>query len=368
MKEKIYIVDDTLVFLKLFTHLLSDYETKTFINPDEAFEAITTDPPDLILSDLEMPKTNGIELLKKIRSLENTKNIPMIICTSHDGEDMLQEAFREGVTDFLSKDTVSGLVLNIRVRNILDSIQKTKKIEQMDQEKNTFLRVLCHDIVNPLSIAKGFHRILTQTIVNPDEKVQHLFKSLGRSHQKIEEILAYTRERLSIDDNKKHIVLTPLKVSTLLNDLDFLIKSRFQEKNINYQVVCENLDLEFLCEKSSITNQVFANLFTNAIKFTEKNGTISFSIYEENDHIIFKLRDSGIGMPKDLVDKLFDPNTTTSRPGTDGEKGTGYGLPLVKTFIESYGGQIEAHSHDIEEFPDDHWSEFIIKLKKSQNI
>ncbi|MCB9062538.1 MAG: HAMP domain-containing histidine kinase [Halobacteriovoraceae bacterium] len=364
MKEKVYIVDDTQIFLKLFAHMLNEYDVTTFLNPIEAYEAITTSPPDLVLTDLEMPEISGIELLKKIRANEKICNLPVIICTSHDAEEALQEAFKEGVNEFLSKDSVSGLVLNIRVQTILESAKKTKQIEEMNQEKATFLRVLCHDIVNPLSVARGFHKILAEKVENPDKRTQYAISNLEKSLDKIKEILTYTRERFSIEDNKKKIELGHIKSSDLINEIEFLTKSLIDEKNINYEVICNDLNLEMVCEVGSITNQVFANLFTNAVKFTPENGKITFKIYEQDNQVVLELKDYGIGIPQELIDQLFNPSSTTSRRGTNGEKGTGYGLPLVKTFIETYGGSIEVSSHDIEQYPIDHWSEFRVILKK----
>lgn len=319
-KERIYIVDDTVVFLKLFNHLLADYDTRTFQNPLEALKVILDDPPDLVLSDLEMPKVNGIKLLELVRAEENIKDLPFIICTSHDEESVLEQAFRAGVTEFLSKENVSGQILNIRVRNILDSAYKTKLIEEINKDKTTFLRVLCHDLVNPLCVSIGHQRMLKEKLSQlnvEDERITKALEGIDLANKKAQEIIEYTRDRVSVQDQKHEIILKGLSLDKLLDDIDFLITGLLTNKEINFERMASSDDIVFQCDMNTVTNQVFANIFTNAIKFTPRGGQIKFSIDQEDDWVTFKLRDNGIGIPDDLIEKLFDPNTTTSRKGTD---------------------------------------------------
>ncbi len=83
------------------------------------------------------------------------------------------------------------------------------------------------------------------------------------------------------------------------------------------------------------------NVFSNAIKFSKPKGKITFAIYEHEDQIHFKVQDYGIGMPEEIKKNLFEIDKPTSRPGTDGEHGTGYGMPILKYFVELFNGEIE---------------------------
>ena len=82
------------------------------------------------------------------------------------------------------------------------------------------------------------------------------------------------------------------------------------------------------------------------------------------DEVALTITDSGIGIPPDLVANLFRFDVKTTRPGTLQEKGTGFGMPVVKKFVEYYGGRIEIESRTIEEFPNDHGTSITIILRE----
>jgi signal transduction histidine kinase len=80
------------------------------------------------------------------------------------------------------------------------------------------------------------------------------------------------------------------------------------------------------------------------------------------------LRDEGIGIPGELLENIFNPGASTSRPGTAGEEGSGFGMPLVKQYMGYYGGSIMISSKSEEKFPDEHGTEIQLTLKKGQSL
>jgi signal transduction histidine kinase len=84
---------------------------------------------------------------------------------------------------------------------------------------------------------------------------------------------------------------------------------------------------------------VLRNLISNAIKFSESGDKITVSAEERSDHIIIKIKDTGIGIPEDVREKIFE-NKNWTREGTHSEKGTGFGLSLSKDFVEQMNGKI----------------------------
>jgi signal transduction histidine kinase len=89
-----------------------------------------------------------------------------------------------------------------------------------------------------------------------------------------------------------------------------------------------------------------SNLLSNAVKFTPAGGSITVSVQLQAHSGMVRLRvqDSGIGIPGRLLEQIFDPQAQTSRAGTNAERGTGFGMPLVKTYVENFGGYILLHS------------------------
>ncbi len=105
---------------------------------------------------------------------------------------------------------------------------------------------------------------------------------------------------------------------------------------------------------------------SNAIKFSEKNSLITIKLVKTKKHSIrVTIKDSGIGIPKAHMDNIFKLEKHSSRSGTLGEAGTGFGIPIAKTFVEKFGGKISVESKCKEDFPYDHGSSFHIDLRRA---
>ena len=105
-------------------------------------------------------------------------------------------------------------------------------------------------------------------------------------------------------------------------------------ENKNIEFIFNNyLDGEsILAEKVSLSNNVVNNIISNSIKFCDNNGTIEIVAKRDADQILLTMRDEGSGIPESILTKLFDDAATTSRPGTEGEPGTGFGANRKKLY------------------------------------
>src|SRR5690606_16433531 len=105
--------------------------------------------------------------------------------------------------------------------------------------------------------------------------------------------------------------------------------------------------ITLMVEPVSFKNQVLGNIISNAIKFSHPGGFITVSAKAVNEETFaVEIKDTGIGMPEHILNTLFDMNKKTSRPGTIGESGTGFGLHIMRSFVEMYGGKVEVASQE----------------------
>ncbi|MCG8371906.1 MAG: HAMP domain-containing histidine kinase, partial [Balneolales bacterium] len=119
-----------------------------------------------------------------------------------------------------------------------------------------------------------------------------------------------------------------------------LLQTSIDEKNLQFSFS----DAEFLVYADlNMIDLVLQNLISNAIKYCNENDSVSISYSEENGKAVIAVADTGIGIEKEVMDKLFS-KTFFSTPGTNKEKGTGLGLMLCKDFVEKNGGEIWAKS------------------------
>ena len=151
------------------------------------------------------------------------------------------------------------------------------------------------------------------------------------------------------------------------NTFEDKLKAKNLELNYNSSEIA---GIFVLAEPVSLNHSVINNLISNAIKFSHTNSCIDVMASMNGDEVRVTVRDFGVGMPSTLLAKVFMPNEATSRVGTSGEAGTGFGMPLVKSYMERYGGGVEISSESIEESPKNHGTSVTLcfKIPKSEPI
>ncbi len=225
--------------------------------------------------------------------------------------------------------------------------------------KDKFFSIIAHDLRSQFSVIRGFSELLkTNSKYNELERqnmVDLLHLSSKNGLAMLEDLLEWSRLQL----NKLEFVPEQLNLLTLIEDVFSVIKNQAIFKQIE---ITSNIssDHKVVVDKRMM-NIVLRNLLENAIKFTPKGGQIIVSAVIKKQNNIISVKDNGVGMPQDIVEKLFQIDSKHSTQGTEKEKGTGLGLILVREFIEKHGGKISVKSKV------DYGSEFIISIPDREN-
>ncbi|SMF05082.1 sensor histidine kinase [Pseudobacteriovorax antillogorgiicola] len=220
----------------------------------------------------------------------------------------------------------------------------------------TLVQVVCHDIANPLSVII-LAKKMAQKLNIEDPKLQKIFENVDRASRSINAIIAQVRRIQSIKSGKFKVTLESVSIKSLFSDVQFNLEQKAKAKGItltfNLAANSED-DLLALAEPTSLSHDVISNFVSNAIKFSKKGDDIKIRAYMNQGKIILEVIDQGIGIPKNILESIFSPSKATSRPGTEDESGTGFGMPLAKYFIEQYGGTVAVESRDISQHPESH--------------
>lgn len=234
-------------------------------------------------------------------------------------------------------------VRTVKLRNALAEINlKEQQLELRYNENVNMLRMLSHDLANPLQVLGMSVEALSDRL--PPE-FSRLVERMKRSTDTMGQILYLVRELQAFGAGKKELKIEPVCLDEIIEKSRFNFQDKLKEKNItlNYRGSCATTN-KVLAEKVSLSNNVFNNLISNAIKFSENNSTIDITISQRDKNVVVQVSDHGIGIPEDILPNLFAYNRETSRPGTMGEKGTGFGLPLVKLFLDLYKVKVSISS------------------------
>ncbi len=206
----------------------------------------------------------------------------------------------------------------------------------------TLVRVLCHDISNPLTTVKNRVIHINRSTNTPEisEKLQKLDKPLQAIHAIIDQVKKWE----AIESGKMSIEFSPTSINQAIRDSIDILEDNLKKKGLQLELLFPEEDILINANKTTLQNQIISNIISNAIKFSEQGGLISIELKKNSQHALIKITDQGIGIPEKILEYLFDPSIKTNRTGTSGEKGTGFGMPIVKAYVEKFQGKIEVIS------------------------
>lgn len=221
------------------------------------------------------------------------------------------------------------------------------ELEEMNQAKDKFFSIIAHDLRNPFVGIMGVTDLLLERMQEDENKqffspYEHYIKMIQTASKSAHALLENLMNWAKLQRND--ISYSPEKISfkKILNSCVMLVTGNAFTKNIAIEVNYQDEDTVYADE--SHLNTIVRNLLTNAIKFTNSNGRIIVSASKKDAYLEIAVRDTGIGISRQNVDKIFRIDSKFSQIGTANEKGTGLGLILCKDFVEKQGGKIWVES------------------------
>jgi len=218
-----------------------------------------------------------------------------------------------------------------------------KELEDLNTHKESVLAILSHDLRSPLSAIIGTTKYLKDNFhkMKP-ETVQEMLNLLNKSATDELEMLDYLVEWARIKYASDVFNPEQIKLTDYINKVFENLNETASINTINLKHQIEENTTVFADGKMLIS--ILQNIVSNAIKHTEKNGSVTISATTHADKIIVRIQDNGIGMSQEIIEKLFTPQMKTLSETRKKNKGAGIGLLLVKGFLEKNGGEIWVES------------------------
>ncbi|MCX6126087.1 MAG: ATP-binding protein, partial [Proteobacteria bacterium] len=169
---------------------------------------------------------------------------------------------------------------------------------------------------------------------------------IERSALQLTEIVDHVRKASAIRDGKIQLALASVALLEVFDATLSNFSRKLEEKNLQLHFDRERVKgFCVMADKTALTHSVIYNIVSNSIKFSEKGAQINLSVdATSEEQVCITIQDQGIGIPKSMLPVLFSSTSKTSRSGTIGEQGTGYGMPLVKAYVLLFNGKIEVDS------------------------
>jgi two-component system, sensor histidine kinase and response regulator len=353
------VVDDSKTYRQIIIDTLVPLgvEVDEAEDGDIAFAMIKENPSrySLITTDKEMPYMDGLELTSKIRNDLGLHDIPVLVISSYDDATSKIALFKSGATDYITKPFIQEeLLARIQVR--LDSVSLNREFrknvrllkaanEDLRAEsanRKTLVHILCHDMVTPFSSMLGALELMGMEGGELEEEITSaLIDSARRGLAQINLV----RQMQALDEKALTGNLTLISACEAFVEVEQALRHKLREKGVSLDVSVDD-SLQVRVEPVSFVQSVLCNLISNAVKFSARGGRIWATARQDGGMVEIVLRDHGVGIPPKLLDQLFDITKKTSRKGTEGEMGTGFGMPLVQKFAKAYGGDIRVVSSE----------------------
>jgi signal transduction histidine kinase/PAS domain-containing protein len=209
--------------------------------------------------------------------------------------------------------------------------------------KSEFLANTSHELRTPLTAIMGFLRLVIDGTITDAEKQREYLTIAHDSAEKLLTIINDVLDLAKIEAGRLEVQQGPVPVRSVLEGVETLFKHQMKNKGIRFSISSDTPGLVLWADPDR-TTQVLTNLLSNAMKFTPRNGTIDVDCLQENQAVTFTVVDSGIGIPKADIEKVFSSFYQVDGSTTREHGGTGLGLAISRRLAELMGGTLDLES------------------------
>lgn len=222
----------------------------------------------------------------------------------------------------------------------LDLILAKDKAEEMDRLKTTFLANMSHELNTPMSGIIGFSELLLSEMDNPNHR--EMAKIIHKSSKRLNETLNSILDLSKIESQNLQLKHNNFDIVSMIQECKFAFADNANKKGIKFSVTSNEPKI-LVYSDQNVIHKVLCNIIDNSIKYTEK-GEVNVHLSESDDHALISVSDTGIGIPQESLDQIFEP----FRQGSEGlnrkYEGMGLGLTITKKYIEVLGGKLKIES------------------------
>jgi two-component system CheB/CheR fusion protein len=321
----------------------------------ETLERMERERFDAILLDLSLPDSHGLATISRLCAAAPA--MPILVMTGLTDEQIATEAVRCGAEDYLVKGQTDArsIVRAIRYaidrKQVEDALKAAKNsaecakaaAEQANRAKDHFLAVLSHELRTPLTpVVMGLSMLRDRPGLDPaiGEILEMVRRNIELEARLIDDLLDVSR----IAQGKIELARGTVELCTIINRAVEVCRPDIEARRLHFGVDFGPAAPYWVQADVPRLQQVFWNLLKNAIKFTPHGGCVGIRCRPEENHVIVEVSDSGIGIEREALSRIFNAFEQAERSITRQFGGLGLGLAISRALVEMHGGQIEAQS------------------------
>jgi len=330
----ILIVDDQEENLQLASNVLAmmGFNIVPAFNGEQMMQRLAAKVPDLILLDILLPETDGVELCRQLKHSDAWAEIPVIFLSAADDKNLVVKALEVGGVDYITKPFNKAELIS-RVRTHIELKEAKDHLRILANDKDELINVLTHDFKSHLAGVLMSASLLAKRDNLSSDRSAKLIHQICDSTQRMQlfvtQFLANQRATDSIGELKS------LPLAAVLQPLVETLTPYADSKSIQLQVTDLKTAPRVRANEEGL-RQILDNLLTNAIKFSPREKSVSINCRTEPDgQCLLSIKDEGPGFSKSDREKLFARYSRLSAQPTGGEPSTGLGLSIVKQLADA---------------------------------
>ena len=340
----VLVVDDTIENLRLLSDILDHqgYDVRAVTSGSQALRAVEHDPPDLILLDITMPDMDGYEVCRRLKATDGAKDVPVIFLTAlSDTADKVQ-AFDVGGVDYVTKpfrgeEILARVKTHVALRQSQVALGASyARLRELEQLRDDLVQMIVHDMRSPLAAMSIHLRLLTGPAAALSDKSQEDLHAAIRSAETLSRMTNDLLDVSRLEEGRMPIDRAVWNLTEIANDVRAALGVMDRDRRIDIDSAGP---VEVNCD-GALVRRVLENLVSNGIRHTPAGSYLRISIANRDGRARVAVHDSGVGVPAQAREKIFEKFGTlvTSHEGT--YHSTGVGLAFCKLAIEAQGGVI----------------------------
>jgi signal transduction histidine kinase len=347
-KLSLLIVDDEPASMRALCDTLEyeGYQTYGYTSAADALAAMRERSFDLLLADLQMPGTNGIDLMKSAQLVDPT--LVAVIMTGHGALETAVAAMKAGALDYIQKPiklatalpvlerALAVRQLRIEKKRLEENVrERTEELKIANRELEAFSYSVSHDLRAPLRAVSTFTPALLSDHVGPlNEEGRRLLQNVNAGAAHMDRLITDLLRLSQL--NRQALHRQPVRFAEVVQRVIDGMASERAGRDIEFVVA----DFPTWQVDAGLMQQVFVNLISNAIKFTREreHARIEVGYRMDGATLVCFVRDNGVGFNMKYMNKLF--GVFQRLHSADQFEGTGVGLSIVRRIVERHGGKV----------------------------
>ncbi len=362
----ILLIEDDLAEARLIQEILRNFDLNQFVlthvqRLQTGLNRLRQEQFDLVLLDLTLPDSQGLASIELL--VQNFSHLPVVVLTNTNDNQLAIEAVRQGAQDYLVKRKIN---IDVLVRSIQYGIERQKasdllretnenlthqiqqktselmKAKEINHFQSELVSMFSHDFRNPLTTVLSCTELLhNKNDLLSEERKVYLFQMLRNASKNMVQLLDEVLLVGQTDSDTFQCNLTPLNLELFCLDLSEQLQFNADKRKIKLVFQAQG-KIEQGAWDENLLRHILGNLLANAIKYSPEGNRVLFELIPDEDQMIFRIQDWGIGIPAKDHQSLFEPFHRASNVGRI--PGTGLGLAIAKSCVEAHQGQIVLES------------------------